>query len=489
MVDDSAPKESCGVFGLYAPGSPVSHMTYLGLFALQHRGQEAAGIAVSDQGRIWVDKDNGLVSAIFNDNRLQTLRGDLAIGHTRYSTTGSGDWENSQPVYRDLGGHQFALAHNGNLVNTAQLAETLGLPPSAAGSDSGLAAELLARELPAEATGTQSELVEAFVRTLPQLSGAYSFVLLSQDFLIGVRDPHGIRPLILGKLDNGWVLASETPALDVIGAEMVREIQPGEMVVIDQTGVQSLAPFPAEQIRSKFCSFEFVYFARPDGRLRGENVHRVRQRMGEALARQAPVEADAVVPVPESSVPGAQGYAHESGIPYVDGFVKNRYIGRTFIAPTQELRAAAVRIKLNPIRENIEGKRLVVVEDSIIRATTLRETMRMMRGAGVAEIHLRVLSPPYRWPCYYGMDTTDRSKLVAAHMTVDELRDYLGADSLAYLELDAMLAAIHPEDSTGLCTACLTGDYPIPVPVDLTELAITPSVPLAAPASISGLPR
>ncbi|WP_330256906.1 amidophosphoribosyltransferase [Nocardia sp. NBC_00565] len=463
-MDDSAPKESCGVFGLYAPGSPVSHMVYLGLFALQHRGQEAAGIAVSEGDKIWVDKDTGLVSTIFNDYRLQTLRGELAIGHTRYSTTGSGDWQNSQPVYRQVGEHQFALAHNGNLVNTEPLAAELGVPADGIGSDSDLAAELLARELHG-GSGDQDELVEAFVRTLPRLSGAYSFVLLSQDAIIGVRDPHGFRPLFLGRLnDGGWALASETPALDVIDAAVVREIQPGEMVVIDGAGVKSLWPFPAEAIVPKFCSFEYVYFARPDGNLRGQNVHRVRQRMGEALARQAPVDADAVVPIPESSVPGAQGYAHESGIPYVDGFVKNRYIGRTFIAPTQQLRRNAVKIKLNPIRENIEGKRLVVVEDSIIRATTLLETMRMLRNSGVAEIHLRVLSPPYKWPCWYGMDTTDQSKLVAAQMSVEQIRTFLGADSLAYLDIDAMLTAISPEDTTGLCTACLTGDYPIPVP-------------------------
>ncbi|WP_327116566.1 amidophosphoribosyltransferase [Nocardia sp. NBC_01730] len=460
---DDSPKEACGVFGLYAPGNPVSHLTYLGLFALQHRGQEAAGIAVSDGQKMWVDKDTGLVSTIFDDRRLQTLQGDLAIGHTRYSTTGSGDWSNCQPVYRDVRRHQFALAHNGNLVNTAQLSADLGIPYDGIGSDSGLVAELLARELSDDAcNGDQQEVVDAFTRTIPQLSGAFSLVLLGSDFLIGARDPQGFRPLFLGQLDDGWVLASETPALDVVGAETVREIAPGEVVVINAGGVHSMTPTPA--VEHALCSFEFVYFARPDGNLLGQNVHRVRQRMGEALARQDPVQADAVVPIPESSVPGAQGYARESGIPFVDGFVKNRYIGRTFIAPNQELRSNAVRIKLNPIRENIEGQRLVVVEDSIIRATTLRETMRMMRKAGAAEIHLRVLSPPYKWPCWFGMDTTDRSKLVASRMSVEEIREYLGADSLAYLDIDDMVEAITPGKRTGLCTACLTGDYPIPVP-------------------------
>ncbi|MBF6294551.1 amidophosphoribosyltransferase [Nocardia farcinica] len=462
-VDDS-PKEACGVFGLYAPGQPVSHMTYLGLFALQHRGQEAAGIAVSDGHKMWVDKDTGLVSTVFDDRRLQTLQGDLAIGHTRYSTTGSGDWNNCQPVYRDVRRHQFALAHNGNLVNTAELSERLEMPYDGLGSDSALVAELVARELSGrEPRGDSEEVIEAFIATLPQLRGAFSLVLLGSDFLIGARDPQGFRPLFLGRLDDGWVLASETPALDVVGAEVVREIAPGEVVVIDGDGVHARTlrqPTAAPAL----CSFEFVYFARPDGNLLGQNVHRVRRRMGQALARQAPVSADAVVPIPESSVPGAQGYAEASGIPFVDGFVKNRYIGRTFIAPNQELRANAVRIKLNPIRENIDGQRLVVVEDSIIRATTLRETMRMMRAAGAAEIHLRVLSPPYKWPCWFGMDTTDRSKLVASHMSVEEICDYLGADSLVYLDIDAMVEAITPGSRGGLCTACLTGDYPIPVP-------------------------
>ena len=461
-MDDTSPKEACGVFGIFGPGKPASHMVYLGLFALQHRGQEAAGIAVSDGGRIWVDKDNGLVSSIFNDRRLKTLHGDLAIGHTRYSTSGSGHWDNSQPVYREAGQHRFALAHNGNLVNTETITASEGISPVTYGSDSGLVAELLAQQL-RTAPPAPTSLRTAFAHVLTQISGAYSFVLLGQDCLIGARDPNGFRPLILGQLDDGWVLASETPALDVVGARFIREVEPGEMVVIDSLGVASFTPFPKERIVQKFCSFEYVYFARPDGKLRGQNVHRVRQRMGEALARQAPVAADAVVPIPESSIPGAQGYAHESGIPFLDGFVKNRYIGRTFIAPTQELRSNAVRIKLNPIRENIEGKRLIVVEDSIIRATTLRETMRMLRDADAAEIHLRVLSPPYRWPCYYGMDTLDRSALIASKLTVGEIRDYLGADSLEYLELDAMVNSIENGTDSGLCTACLTGQYPIQI--------------------------
>ncbi|WP_405818759.1 amidophosphoribosyltransferase [Streptomyces sp. NBC_01390] len=466
VLDDDKPKEACGVFGLWAPGSPVSHTIYLGLFALQHRGQESAGIAVSDGLKIWVDKGMGLVPTIFDDHRLQALQGRAGIGHTRYATTGSSSWANAQPVYGNAAELHFALAHNGNLVNTEDLARELGLGADEFGSDSDVAAALLVRELEGDRTADDHALVSAFARVLPRLKGAFSLVLLADDCLVGVRDPRGFRPLFLGKLegDGGWVLASETPALDVVGAEVVREVEPGEMVVIDADGVRSLRPSWPETPEPRLCSFEYVYFARPDGYLRGQNVHRVRQRMGEELARQAPADADIVVPIPESSIPGAQGYAHESGIPYVDGFIKNRYIGRTFIAPTQELRRNAVRIKLNPIRDNVAGKRVVVIEDSIVRATTLRETMRMLRQADVAEIHLRVLSPPYRWPCFYGMATTDRSQLIAAELEVDQIREYLGADSLAYLESDAMLRAIDPQDPSGLCTACLTGDYPTPVP-------------------------
>ncbi|WP_214324785.1 amidophosphoribosyltransferase [Nonomuraea sediminis] len=454
VVDDGAgdkPKEACGVFGIWAPGQPVSHMVYLGLFALQHRGQESAGIAVADGDKVVVDKDMGLVSTIFDEHRLAALSGHAAIGHTRYSTTGASTWVNAQPVFRSADAYLFALAHNGNLTNTRELSAESGV----LGSDSDLVAELLAAELIA---GTVASLPEALHRVLPRLVGAYSLTIMSSDEVIGVRDPNGFRPLFLGRLTDGWVLASETPALDVVGATLVREVEPGEIVVIGDSGVRSMR-FAPKSHRQSFCSFEHVYFARPDGVLGGQNVHRVRQRMGVALARLAPADADVVVPIPDSSVPGAQGYAQESGIPYVDGFVKNRYIGRTFIAPTPELRRRAVRIKLNPVRGNVEGKRVVVIEDSIVRGTTLRETLGMLRSAGVLEIHLRVLSPPYRWPCFYGMDTVDRSQLLAAVHTVDEIREIFSVDTLAYLDIDSMVEAIGPTDG-GLCTACLTGDYP-----------------------------
>jgi amidophosphoribosyltransferase len=454
-----SPKEACGVFGIRDPQQPAAHLTYLGLFALQHRGQESAGIAVSDGTKIMIDKDMGLVSTIFDEYRLQALPGTMAIGHTRYATTGASAWSNAQPIARQAGDVFFALGHNGNLVNTVELAG--GRRDADLGSDSDVVAALVAESLLDETDG-DGDLVTALTTVLPRLQGAYSFVIMDETRLIGVRDPHGFRPLFLGRCETGgWVLASETPALDVVGARVVREIDPGELVVIDADGVRSVQFAPPE--KRALCSFEFVYIARPDGKLAGIGVHAARRRMGRALARQSPVDADMVMPIPDSSIPGAQGYAAESGIEYGDGLIKNRYIGRTFIAPTQQLRDNAVRIKFNAIEDNVAGKKLVVVEDSIVRATTLRATMRLLREAGAAEIHLRVLSAPYRWSCFYGLDTSDRSKLIAATMSIDEIRDHLGADSLAYLSLDGMLGAISPEPG-GFCTACMTGDYPVPIP-------------------------
>ncbi|MFI0796859.1 amidophosphoribosyltransferase [Micromonospora rubida] len=467
MADSSdSPKEACGVFGVRDPQQPAAHLTYLGLFALQHRGQESAGMAVSDGGKITIDKDMGLVSAIFDEYRLQALPGTMAIGHTRYATTGASAWRNAQPVARHAGGTFFALGHNGNLVNTAELAGDR--PDADLDSDSDVVAALIADALTADPQIADGDgaLIAALAAVLPRLQGAFSFVIMDETRLIGARDAHGFRPLFLGQCDTGgWVLASETPALNVVSARVIREIDPGEAVVIDDEGVHSFQ-FAPPQSRA-LCSFEFVYIARPDGTLGGVGVHAARRRMGRALARQKPVDADMVMPIPDSSIPGAQGYAAESGIEYGDGLIKNRYIGRTFIAPSQKLRDNAVRIKFNAIEDNVVGKRLVVVEDSIVRATTLRATMRLLRDAGAAEIHLRVLSAPYRWSCFYGLDTSDRSKLVAATMSIEQIRDHLGADSLAYLELDQMLTAISPEPG-GFCTACMTGDYPVPIPGMLT---------------------
>jgi len=488
-VWDDSPKDACGVFGVYAPGQAAAHLTYAGLYALQHRGQESAGMAVSDGDHIFVVKDMGLVTNVFDERQLAPLHGHhLAIGHTRYSTTGSSTWSNAQPVYRSVGEVSFALGHNGNLTNTPALAAEAGTLPGTLGSDSDLVAELLQQAI--GRTGSRSdgrELEMALLKVLPRLEGAFSFVLMDESHLVGIRDPNGFRPLCLGKLDAGWVLASETPALDIVGAHFVREIEPGELIVIDAGGCRSLHPFEPERVEPRLCLFEFVYFARPDSQLYGQNVHAARQRMGELLAEQAPLPADTlspprpamVVPVPESGIPAAQGYSHRSGIPYGDGLVKNRYIGRTFIAPSQQERSQGVRMKLNPLRESIAGKRLVVVDDSIVRGTTQRTLVRMLREAGAAEVHLRISLPPVRWPCFYGMDFGTRGELLAANMSVGEIREYLGCDSLAYLELDRLVEATG-SPAAGFCTACLTGRYPVAVPPELSKAILEQSVPAPA---------
>jgi amidophosphoribosyltransferase len=460
--------EACGVFGIYAPGQAVANLSYLGLFALQHRGQESAGIAVSDGETITVVKDMGLVTTVFDERRLAPLEGHLAIGHVRYSTTGSSSWRNAQPVYRSVGEAGFALGHNGNLTNTASLAQSLGMLPGMtpgedvadSTTDSDLVGELIGLEWGDDTRSDGRNLERALERVLPTLEGAFSFVLMDEAHLIGVRDRHGFRPLVLGRLEGGWVLASETSALDIVGAHFIREVEPGEMISIDASGVRSNRFASATP---NLCLFEFVYFARPDSVLYGQSVHLARQRMGEELARQASVTADMVMPVPESGIPAAQGFARTSGIPYGDGLVKNRYVGRTFIQPSQQARGTGVRLKLNPLPENIRGKRLVVVDDSIVRGTTTRQVVAMLREAGASEVHFRVSSPPYRWPCFYGMDTGRRSELLAADMSVGEIRDYLGVDSLAYLELDRVIAATGAAPES-FCTACLSGDYPVPVP-------------------------
>ena len=485
---DDSPKEACGVFGVYAPGQQVAHLVYLGLFALQHRGQEAAGMAISDGDQITVVKEMGLVANAFDDRTLAALTGHLGIGHTRYSTTGSSTWRNAQPVYRDVGEHRFALGHNGNLTNTALLAEEAGMLPGTVSSDSDLVAELLAHQMQIDSDSHSDgrALERSLEKLLPSLEGAFSFVLADEGHVIGVRDPNGFRPLCLGRLEHGWVLASETPALDLVGAHFVRELEPGEMVVIDATGYRSSHPFDRSRVSPKLCLFEFVYFARPDSRLYGQNVHQARVRMGEHLAEQAPVEADLVMGVPESGLPAAEGYARRSGIPYGTGLVKNRYIGRSFIAPSQELRAQAVRMKLNPLRENIEGKRIVVVDDSIVRGTTQKMLVKMMREAGAREVHLRITSPPVRWPCFYGIDTGQRGELLAAQLTVDEIREYLNVDTLAYLALDRLVAST-AATGAGFCDACFSGSYPTDVGeegYDKNVLEVEAETPLPPPRSL-----
>ena len=468
--DDDHPKEACGVFGVYAPGASVAHLTFDGLYALQHRGQESAGMAVSDGERIFVEKDMGLVTNVFNDYNLAALTGHLAIGHTRYSTTGSSTWRNAQPVYREPGESGFALGHNGNLTNTAALAADAGMLPGTVASDSDLVAELVASQFPAddEAFSDGRDLERALMKVLPRLEGAFSFVLMDSAHLIGVRDPNGFRPLCLGRLESGWVLASESPALDVIGAHFVREIDPGEMIMIDAAGCRSAYPFPEERLDPKLCIFEFVYLARPDTVLYNQEVHAARMRMGELLAEQAPANADLVMGVPNSALAASEGYAKRSGIPYGQGLVKNQYIGRTFIAPDQAMRSRGVRRKYNPLKDNIKGKRLVVVDDSIVRGTTQRAIVRMLRDSGAAEVHVRIASPPYKWPCFYGIDTGTRSELIAADMSVGEIEDFIGADSLAYLSIDNLVQAIDAPGA-GFCSACLTGRYPTEIPVALSK--------------------
>jgi amidophosphoribosyltransferase len=458
MLDADHPREACGVFGVWAPGEQVANLVFYGLYALQHRGQESAGMAVGDGRGLLVYKEMGLVSQVFDEPTLATLQGHLAIGHTRYSTTGGSHWDNAQPAFKtNAAGGGIALAHNGNLTNTAALAESLGGTGSGgrSTSDTDVMAELLARE-------ADLSLEEAIVRIMPRLEGAFSLVIMDERTLYGVRDRHGVRPLCIGKLPGGWVVASETAALDIVGATLVREVEPGEVVAIDEQGLRSRRFAPATP---RLCVFEHVYLARADSTLAGQSVHQVRRALGAALATEAPVEADLVIPVPDTAWSAAAGYAEASGIPFGEGLMKNRYVGRTFIQPTQTMRQLGIRIKLNPLRETIRGLRLVVVDDSIVRGNTTKAIVRMLREAGAREVHVRITSPPVRWPCFYGIDMPTRAELVASDLLTDEVAGYLGADSLGYLSLEALTRSAAPVGvgPKGLCTACFTGDYPIPI--------------------------
>ncbi|MEJ2888663.1 amidophosphoribosyltransferase [Actinomycetospora aeridis] len=478
---DDGPKEECGVFGVWAPGEEVSKLTYFGLFALQHRGQEAAGMAVSDGRQIVVFKDLGLVSQVFDEQSLSSLRGHLAVGHTRYSTTGSPTWENAQPTFRTTAaGTGLALGHNGNLVNTAELvrrrdALTVGAGHGS-GSGNGNGAGNRRPRSALDGATTDSDVVtglladsaadlgveEAALRLLPDLQGAFSLVFCDETTLYAARDRHGVRPLVLGRLDRGWVAASETAALDIVGASFVREVEPGELIAIDAEGLRSsrfAAPEP------KGCIFEYVYLARPDTSIAGRGVHSARVEIGRRLADEHPAEADLVIPVPESGTPAAIGYAERSGIPYGQGLVKNAYVGRTFIQPSQTIRQLGIRLKLNPLREIIRGKRLVVVDDSIVRGNTQRSLVRMLREAGAVEVHVRIASPPVRWPCFYGIDFASRAELIANGLEDEGVRRSVGADSLGYISQDGLVAATDQPRSR-LCTACFSGEYPIPLPSD-----------------------
>ena len=465
LPGEKGPQDACGVFGVWAPGEDVAKLAYYGLYALQHRGQESAGIATSDGRSILVYKDMGLVSQVFDERSLGSLKGHLAVGHCRYSTTGGSTWENAQPT---LGGHEqstVALTHNGNLINSAELRELVearrlegfgaegGELRRGNTTDTALVTALLSDD-------PDRSLEAAALDVLPRLRGAFCFVFMDEHTLYAARDPQGIRPLVLGRLERGWVVASETAALDIVGASLIREVDPGELIAIDEDGLRS--QHFAEPAR-KGCVFEYVYLARPDTTINGRGVHESRVEMGRTLAREHPVEADMVMPTPESGTPAAIGYAQESGIPYGQGLVKNSYVGRTFIAPSQTIRQLGIRLKLNPLREVIKGKRLVVVDDSIVRGNTQRALVRMLREAGAAEVHVRISSPPVRWPCFYGIDFATRAELIATGIGVEEVCTSIGADSLGYISEEGMIAATD-QSRDQLCTACFTGVYPVELP-------------------------
>jgi amidophosphoribosyltransferase len=446
----------CGVFGIRAPDRDVARLTHFALHALQHRGQEAAGIAVSDNGRLTVLRELGLLMQ-FSEQKLRGLKGEVAIGHTRYSTTGSSAWANTQPLIPPGSARTVALGHNGNLVNATELRDELRLAGARLGStsDSELIAAAIAHD--------ERPLEEAVAGAMARLEGAYSVTAISEGKLLAFRDPQGFRPLSLGRLGDDWVVASETCAFDLLGAEAVREIGRGELVVFDDEGMHSIQAVPPAGDGS-FCIFEYFYFSRPDSHLSGVEAHAARVRMGERLAMEAPVDADFVLPIPDSGTPAAVGFSRASGIPYSEGLIKNRYVGRTFIQPDQELRQQGVRLKFNPLDE-VAGKRVVVVDDSIVRGNTTRQLVAMLFDAGAREVHVRVSSPPVVGPCFYGIDLPDEDELIAASRSVDEVRDYVGATSLAYLSLEGLTeATLQPASS--LCRACLTRDYPTPVPAD-----------------------
>jgi amidophosphoribosyltransferase len=448
----------CGVFGVRAPGRDVARLSYFGLYALQHRGQESAGIAVSEDGRLTVLRDLGLVPQVFDERSLSGLKGQLAIGHTRYSTTGGNAWINSQPLIHHGRVRTVALGHNGNLVNAAALRTETG-KTLASSSDSEVIAALIADD--------ERPLEEAIVAAMAKLEGAATVVGIADETLFAFRDAHGFRPLVLGRLGDDHVVASETCALDLVGAELVREIPPGELVLIDDHGVRTVQALELAD-GGALCIFEFFYLARPDTKLDGVEVHAARIRMGEQLAAESPVEADLVLPIPDSGTPAAIGFARASGIPFSEGLIKNRYVGRTFIQPEQGMREQGIRMKFNPLDE-VAGQRVVVVDDSIVRGSTTRQIVQMLFDAGAAEVHVRVSSPPVVSPCYYGIDLASEDEMIASHSTVDEVRQAIGATSLAYISLEGLQAATR-RPASALCRACLTREYPTRVPADAAKL-------------------
>jgi amidophosphoribosyltransferase len=452
IPDRDGPRDECGVFGVYAPESDVARLAYFALYALQHRGQESAGIATSDGSQIMTVRDLGLVSQVFDEDKLKALQGELAVGHVRYSTTGSSAWENAQPVWRS-DRRQVALAHNGNLINAVELHS--GLTDEGVAfrgtSDSEIMAALLSRH--------QADSIEdAVADVLPRLEGAFSTVVMTADSVVAFRDPAGLRPLSLGRLGDRYCVASESSAFDIIGGELLREVQPGEMVSLGRRGIETRQVVESE--RRAFCVFEHIYFARPDSILEGNRTQVSRRKMGEILWRESPVDADVVIAVPDSGNPAAAGYSKASGLPRDDGLIKNRYVARTFIQPGQELRKHGLRMKFNPLREVVEGKRIVVVDDSIVRGNTTRQIVKMLRDAGATEVHMRISAPPIRHPCHYGIDMSTSQEMVAHDRTVDEVARELGCDSLAYLSLEGVYEAIRSTRETH-CDACFSGDYPL----------------------------
>jgi amidophosphoribosyltransferase len=479
--------EECGIFGVYAPGQDVARMTFFGLYALQHRGQESAGIATADGATLRLRTHMGLVSQAFSEDDLIALPGHIAVGHTRYSTTGSCSPANASPIRAESDLGAFAVAHNGNLVNAAPLRNEMAQLGAAFASSTD--SEVITR-LIAEAHG--HDWVAKLRRAMPRFMGAYSLVIATTDTLIGVRDPLGVRPLCLGRLEGGaggWVLASESCALMTIGAALVREIEPGEIVVIDGNGVRSHVGQASE--KHAMCLFEYIYFARPDSDINDRRVYLARQAMGEELAREHPVAADVVVPVPDSAVPAAIGYSRASGIPFAEGLIKNRYIGRTFIQPDQRLRDVGIGLKFNPLPEVLRGKRVVLVDDSIVRGTTTPPLVRLLRQAGAEEVHVRIHSPAFRWPCYLGLDVATRQELIAAHKSVAEIAAHINANSLGYLSVEGLLRAIGVRSSE-FCNGCFTGNYPVPIQMELMDkLMLEQPVqrPLAALEALDGATR
>ena len=461
---DDKPHEECGVFGIYAPGEDVARLTFFGLYALQHRGQESAGIATSDGEHLSIRTRIGLVSQAFTEDDLKLLPGHIAVGHARYSTQGSSNARNAGPMVSQSPIGPLAVAHNGNLTNSMILREEL----EEAGerfvttTDS----EILTRLIAVTPGITMAEKIR---RAMSRMVGAYSLCILCEDRILAVRDPLGVRPLCIGKLAGHWVVASESCALMTIGAEFVREVLPGEILEIDEGGLHSHLPLSPH--RHAMCLFELIYFARPDSIIHGQRLHLVRQRMGEQLAREQPVDADVVVGLPDSAIPAAIGYARASGIPYTEALIKNRYIGRTFIQPDQRLREVGVALKFNALPEVLEGKRVVLIDDTIVRGTTSKPIVNMLRQAGATEVHMRVHAPPMMWPCYLGVDLARRDELIAARMSVPEIGRYIGADSIGYLTLEGLIEAINVPGA-GFCTGCLTGSYPVPVQLEMDKLVL-----------------